>query len=259
MVERFYIKGGTPLKGEVSIGGAKNSVLKLMAAALLAKGESKIYNVPDLTDVNIMLSVIEQLGAKTHYDKVEKSVTIDATDLTSVTATYELVSKMRASFIVLGALVSRCKEAKVALPGGCAIGERRVDFHIRGLEALGAKIKIENGYVHAKAPKLAGAEVCLDLPSVGATENIMLASVLAEGSSRIQNAAQEPEIVDLANFLNTMGADIQGAGTSEIVINGVKQSDLHPIEYTTIPDRIEAGTFMTAIIATKGKGVIRNI
>ena len=259
MVERFYIKGGTPLKGEVSIGGAKNSVLKLMAAALLAKGESKIYNVPDLTDVNIMLSVIEQLGAKTHYDKVEKSVTIDATDLTSVTATYELVSKMRASFIVLGAFVSRCKEAKVALPGGCAIGERRVDFHIRGLEALGAKIKIENGYVHAKAPKLAGAEVCLDLPSVGATENIMLASVLAEGSSRIQNAAQEPEIVDLANFLNTMGADIQGAGTSEIVINGVKQSDLHPIEYTTIPDRIEAGTFMTAIIATKGKGVIRNI
>ena len=225
MVERFYIKGGTPLKGEVSIGGAKNSVLKLMAAALLAKGESKIYNVPDLTDVDIMLSVIEQLGAKTHYDKKEKSVTIDATDITSITATYELVSKMRASFIVLGALVSRCKEAKVALPGGCAIGERRVDFHIRGLEALGAKIKIENGYVHAKAPKLVGAEVCLDLPSVGATENIMLASVLAEGSSRIQNAAQEPEIVDLANFLNTMGADIVGAGTSEIIINGVKQNN----------------------------------
>ena len=259
MTEKYYIKGGTPLKGEVSIGGAKNSVLKLMAAALLAKGETKIYNVPDLTDVEIMLSVIAQLGAITHYDKKEKSVTIDATNLTSITAKYELVSKMRASFIVLGALVSRCREAIVAMPGGCAIGERRVDFHIRGLEALGAKIKIENGYVHAKVPKLAGTDIYLDIPSVGATENLMLASILAEGSTRIQNAAQEPEIVDLANFLNTMGADVNGAGTSEIVINGVKQDDLHPIEYTTIPDRIEAGTFMSAIIATKGKAIIKNV
>ena len=259
MADKYYIKGGTPLKGEVKIGGAKNSVLKLMAAALLAKGETKIYNVPDLTDVEIMLNVIAQLGAKTHYDKQEKSVTIDATDLTSVTAKYELVSKMRASFIVLGALVSRCKEAIVALPGGCAIGERRVDFHIRGLEALGAKIKIENGYVHAKATKLCGTDIYLDIPSVGATENLMLAGVLAEGSTRIQNAAQEPEIVDLANFLNAMGADINGAGTSEIVINGVKQEQLHAIEYTTIPDRIEAGTFMTAIIATRGKAIIRDV
>ena len=145
------------------------------------------------------------------------------------------------------------------MPGGCAIGERRVDFHIRGLEALGAKIKIENGYVHAKVPKLAGTDIYLDIPSVGATENLMLASILAEGSTRIQNAAQEPEIVDLANFLNTMGADVNGAGTSEIVINGVKQDDLHPIEYTTIPDRIEAGTFMSAIIATKGKAIIKNV
>lgn len=259
MTEKYYIKGGTPLKGEVSIGGAKNSVLKLMAAALLAKGATKIHNVPALTDVEIMLSVIEQLGAKTYYNKDEKSVTIDATDLTSITAKYELVSKMRASFIVLGALVTRCKEAIVALPGGCAIGERRVDFHIRGLEALGAKIKIENGYVHAKAARLVGTDIYLDIPSVGATENLMLASVLAEGSTRIQNAAQEPEIVDLANFLNSMGADISGAGTSEIVINGVKQEQLHPIEYTTIPDRIEAGTFMAAIIATKGKAIIKNV
>lgn len=259
MTEKYYIKGGTPLKGEVSIGGAKNSVLKLMATALLAKGETKIYNVPDLTDVEIMLSVIAQLGAVTHYDKKEKSVTIDATNLTSITAKYELVSKMRASFIVLGALVSRCREAIVAMPGGCAIGERRVDFHIRGLEALGAKIKIENGYVHAKVPKLVGTDIYLDIPSVGATENLMLASILADGSTRIQNAAQEPEIVDLANFLNTMGADVNGAGTSEIVINGVKQDDLHPIEYTTIPDRIEAGTFMSAIIATRGKAVIKNV
>ncbi len=259
MTEKYYIKGGTPLRGEVSVGGAKNSVLKLMAAALLAKGETKIYNVPDLTDVEIMLNVIAQLGAKTTYNKSEKSLTIDATDITSITAKYELVSKMRASFIVLGALVSRCREAIVALPGGCAIGERRVDFHIRGLEALGAKIKIENGYVHAKAAKLTGTDIYLDIPSVGATENLMLAAVLAEGSTRIQNAAQEPEIVDLANFLNTMGADVNGAGTSEIIINGVRQDNLHPIEYTTIPDRIEAGTFMTAIIATRGKAIIKNV
>ena len=259
MVEKFYIKGGTPLRGEVLIGGAKNSVLKLMAAALLAKGESKIYNVPELTDVEIMLQVINSLGVKTSYNKEEKSLTIDATEITNITAKYELVSKMRASFNVLGALVSRCREAIVALPGGCAIGERRVDFHIKGLEALGAKLKIENGYVHAKASKLIGAEICLDLPSVGATENLMLAGVFAEGSTRIQNAAQEPEIVDLANFLNAMGADIIGAGTSEIVINGVKPEDMHPIEYTTIPDRIEAGTYMAAIVGTKGKAVIRNI
>lgn len=259
MADKYFIKGGTPLRGEVTIGGAKNSVLKLMAAALLAKGETKIYNVPDLTDVEIMLNVIAQLGAKTSYNKSEKSLTIDATNITSITAKYELVSKMRASFIVLGALVSRCKEAIVALPGGCAIGERRVDFHIRGLEALGAKIKIENGYVHAKANRLTGADIYLDIPSVGATENLMLAGVLAEGATRIQNAAQEPEIVDLANFLNAMGADVNGAGTSEIVINGVRQEQLHSIEYTTIPDRIEAGTFMTAIIATRGKAIIKEV
>lgn len=259
MADKYKIQGGNQLKGEVCIGGAKNSVLKLMASAVLAKGKSKIYNVPELTDVGIMLEVINGLGVKTFHDKEEKSVTIDATDITSITAQYEYVSKMRASFIILGALVSRCKEAIVALPGGCAIGERRVDFHIKGLEALGAKIKIENGYVHAKASKLVGTDIYLDIPSVGATENLMLASILAEGATRIQNAAQEPEIVDLANFLNTMGADVTGAGTSEIVINGVKQEDLHPIEYTTIPDRIEAGTFMSAVAGTRGKAIIRNI
>lgn len=257
--EKFIVTGGTALKGEVSIGGAKNAVLKLMAAAVLAKGETLIHNVPDLTDVEIMLNVIQDLGTKTHYDKEHKTVAIDATDITSVTAKYELVSKMRASFIILGALVSRCKEAIVALPGGCAIGERRVDFHIKGLEALGADIKIENGYVHAKASKLKGAEVYLDIPSVGATENIMLAAILAEGETRIQNAAREPEIIDLANFLNAMGAEVSGAGTSDIIINGVSPDKLHPIEYTTIPDRIEAGTFMTAVVATRGKAVIRNI
>ena len=259
LTEKIRIIGGKQLKGEVFISGAKNAVLKLMAAALLVKGATKIYNVPELTDVVIMLNVLEQLGAKTTYDKKEKSIVIDATELTGVRASYELVSRMRASFVVLGALVGRCKEAVVALPGGCAIGERKVDFHIKGLEALGTTVKIENGYVHAKAKKLTGGDIYLDIPSVGATENIMLASVLAEGSTRIQNAAQEPEIVDLANFLNAMGADVNGAGTSEIVINGVKQNDLHAVEYTTIPDRIEAGTYVAAFIATRGKGIIRNI
>ena len=259
MNEKFCIKGGNPLKGEVKIGGAKNSVLKLMAAAILVPDAVKIYNVPDLTDVNIMLEVIRQMGIKIDYNKAEKSVVIDAKEIENVTAKYELVSKMRASFIVLGALVSRCKEAIVALPGGCAIGERRVDFHIKGLEALGAKIKIESGYVHAKASKLVGSDVYLDIPSVGATENIMLAAVLAEGSTHIQNAAQEPEIVDLANFLNSIGADIVGAGTSEITINGVKLDQLHSVEYSTIPDRIEAGTFMSAIVGTRGKAIIRDV
>ena len=259
MAERFKIQGGETLKGEVSIGGAKNSVLKLLAATILVKGSTKIYNVPQLTDVEIMLNVLSDLGAKYTYDKKEKSVVVDASNITSITAKYELVSKMRASFIILGALISRCREAIVALPGGCAIGERRVDFHIKGLEAMGAKIKIENGYVHAKVPKLKGTDIYLDIPSVGATENLMLASVTAEGSTRIQNAAQEPEIVDLANFLNTLGADISGAGTSEIVINGVKLENLHPAEYTTIPDRIESGTFMAAVVATRGKALIRNV
>lgn len=258
-MEKLTISGGRQLHGEVTISGAKNAVLKLMAASLLAKGVTKIYNVPELTDVTIMLSVLGQLGVKTAYDKVEKSVTLDTTNLTSIVAEYEYVSRMRASFIVLGALMGRCREAIVALPGGCAIGERRVDFHIKGLESLGAEIKIENGYVHAKAKKLVGTDIYLDIPSVGATENLMIAAVLAEGSTRIQNAAQEPEIVDLANFLNIMGADISGAGTSEIVINGVKPENIHAIEYTTIPDRIEAGTYMAAIIATKGKGIIRNV
>ena len=259
MAKKLKIKGEETLKGEVLKKKEKNAVLKILAATILVKGKTKIYNVPKLTDVDIMLNVLSDLGAEYIYDKQEKSVEVDASNITSITAKYELVSKMRASFIILGALMSRCKEAIVALPGGCAIGERRVDFHIKGLEALGAKIKIENGYVHAKASKLTGTDIYLDIPSVGATENLMLAAVLADGSTRIQNAAQEPEIVDLANFLNTIGADISGAGTSEIVINGVKPENLHTAEYTTIPDRIEAGTYMAAVVATKGKAIIRNV
>ncbi len=259
MSEKLIISGSRPLEGEVSISGAKNAVLKLMAAALLAQDVSIIHNVPELTDVEIMLDVLECLGAKCTYDKENKSVEIDAKNLTSVVASDKFVSKMRASFVVLGSLVGRMKEARVALPGGCKIGERRVNFHIKGLEALGAKCKIEQGYVHAKATELVGADICLDIPSVGATENIMLAAVLAQGTTRIQNAAQEPEIVDLANFLKAMGAQIEGAGTNEIVISGVRQNDLHGVEYTTISDRIEAGTYMSAIIASRGHGIIKNV
>ncbi len=257
--QRIIIEGGKRLSGEVSIGGAKNSVLKLIAAALLVNDISVIHNVPNLTDVETMLEVINYLGAKTKYNKEEKFIEIDATELNRNEACYELVSKMRASFVVLGSLLGRYKEAKVALPGGCSIGERRVDFHIKGLRALGAEVHIENGYVVAKASKLVGANIHLDMPSVGATENILLAAVLAEGSTRLQNAAQEPEIIDLANFLNSIGADVIGAGTSEIIINGVKPEDLKGTVYTTIPDRIEAGTYMAAVVATRGKAVIRNV
>lgn len=259
MDQKFIIHGGRKLKGEVSISGAKNAVLKLMAAALLLEDACEIHNVPELADVRIMVEVLKSLGAQVDYDTDEKKILIDASTLTGHEACYELVSKMRASFTVLGALLGRCKEAKVALPGGCSIGERRIDFHIKGLEALGAQIKIEGGYVIAKAKKLVGTTVYLDRPSVGATENIMIAAVLAEGSTIISNAAQEPEIVDLANFLNAIGGDVSGAGSSEIIINGVKQKDLHPTIYTTIPDRIEAGTYIAAVVATRGKAVIRNI
>lgn len=257
--ERIIIKGGRELRGEVFIGGAKNAVLKLMAAALLLDDICEIHNVPELSDVQTMIDVINHLGVKTEYKPKEKSLIIDATYITNYEACYELVSKMRASFNVLGALLGRCKEARVALPGGCAIGERRIDLHLKGLEALGAQVKIESGYVVAKASKLVGAEIHLDRPSVGATENLMLAAVLAEGSTIINNAAQEPEIIDLANFLNSIGADVSGAGTSEIIINGVKQKDLHSTVYTTVPDRIEAGTFISAIVATRGHAIVRNV
>ena len=259
MSEKLIIKGLNPTSGEVTIAGAKNSVLKLMAASLLCKGTNVIYNVPELTDVEIMLEVLNELGAKTKYDKNIKKVEIDATNLTNCVASQEYVSKMRASFCVLGALVGRLNEAHVALPGGCQIGERRVNFHIKGLEALGCTCKVENGFVVAKTNKLTGSIVCFDIPSVGATENIMMASVLADGTTIIQNAAQEPEIVDLANFLIAMGANIQGAGTNQIVIQGVKLEDLKPCEYITIPDRIEAGTYMSIIVASGGTGIIKNI
>lgn len=259
MSEKLIIKGQNPTKGEVTISGAKNSVLKLMAASLLCKGTCVIYNVPNLSDVDIMLEVLAELGAKTKYDKNLKKVEIDSTNLANCTASKEFVSKMRASFCVLGALVGRLNEARVALPGGCKIGERRVNFHIKGLEALGCECIIDDGYVVAKTNNLSGSIVCFDIPSVGATENVMMAGVLADGTTIIQNAAQEPEIVDLANFLKSMGAKIDGAGTSQIVITGVKLEDLKGCEYTTLPDRIEAGTYMSIIVSSGGSGIIKNI
>ena len=259
MNRRIIIEGSRELRGEVAISGAKNAVLKLMAAALLIKDVCIIRNVPDLSDVDTMLDLINCLGAKTRYDKEAQVIEIDARDICNCTADYAYVSKMRASFNVLGALLSRCGEAKVALPGGCAIGERRVDFHIKGLQLLGADVSIENGYVVAKSDMLTGADISLATPSVGATENIMLASIFAEGVTRIQNAAQEPEIVDLANFLNMAGADIIGAGSAEIIINGVEKGSLRGIDYTTIPDRIEAASYICAVCATGGDVIFKNV
>ncbi len=257
--KRIIIDGGKKLYGEVSISGAKNAVLKLIAAALLIEDVCLIHNVPDLSDVETMVDLINSLGAKTKYSKLSQTIEIDARDITNHIADYNYVSKMRASFNVLGALLSRCGEAKVALPGGCAIGERRVDFHIKGLQLLGAEVIIENGYVVAKAKNLNGADISLAIPSVGATENLMLASIFADGVTRIQNAAQEPEIVDLANFLNMAGADITGAGTSEITINGVKKGSLKGIEYSTIPDRIEAASYMCAVCAAGGEIIVKDV
>jgi len=259
LYQKIVIEGGRKLKGEVTISGAKNAALKLMAASIILGDTCELYNVPELTDVCTMTKLLKTLGAEVDYNKEEKKVIINAADIDNVEAHYDFVSTMRASFIVLGALLGRFHEAKVALPGGCSIGERRIDLHIKGLESLGAQVRIEGGYVIAKAKKLTGGKIYLDRPSVGATENIMLAAVLAEGSTILSNAAQEPEIVDLANFLNAMGCDVSGAGSSEIVINGVRQKDLKPLSYTTIPDRVEAGTYIAAIIATRGKAVIRNI
>jgi len=257
--EKLIIQGGNSLSGEVNISGAKNAVLKLMAASLLCNDICVIKNVPELSDVEIMIEVLSELGAVIDYDKINGILTIDSRNITSVVASDIFVSKMRASFVVLGPLVGRMREACVAMPGGCQIGERRVNFHIKGLQAMGCQCDIKDGYVYAVAHELRGADICFDIPSVGATENIMMAAVLASGTTVIQNAAQEPEIVDLANFLNAMGARIEGAGTNQIVVYGVNQEDLHGVEHATIPDRIEAGTYMSAIIATRGHAFIKNV
>ncbi len=257
LVQRLTIRGGNRLQGVVRVSGAKNAVLKTMAGALLAKDVSVIRNVPDLTDVHMMAEVIRHLGARVYISHQE--VVIDAREINTLEAPYHLVSQLRASFQILGPLLARFGNAKVSLPGGCAIGERRIDMHERGLKQLGAEVSFEHGYVQARANQLIGSRLYLDRPSTGATENIMLAAVLAEGQTVIDNAAQDPEIVNLADFVNAMGGRVYGAGTYQIVIQGVAPGDLHGAVCETIPDRLEAGTFALAGLATRGDVTIEGM
>jgi UDP-N-acetylglucosamine 1-carboxyvinyltransferase len=254
-MERFLIEGGARLHGEVEISGAKNAALKLVAGALLAPGKTVLHNVPRIKDVRTMLAVLEGLGAETFFHR--HTLEIDASDVDSYTAPYELVRQMRASIVVLGPLVARFGEAEVSAPGGCNLGLRKFNFHLDGLRALGAEVELDHGFIKATAPGgLKGSRITFEYPSVTATENVMMAAVLADGITVIENGAREPEVVNLAEFLNLMGAGIQGAGTGRIVIEGVEE--LHPVEWTVMPDRIEAGTFMMATAATGGDVAIRN-
>lgn len=258
MTEKLVIRGGLPLSGEVPISGAKNSVVKLMAAALLTPHAVRLTNVPDLSDVSVMAQMLTRLGRQV----IRQGDTLDIAEgeASCLEAPYELVSKMRASFNVLGALLGRYGQARVPLPGGCSIGKRGVDQHLKGIVGLGANANMAHGYVEADAGTgLKGAKIVLDMPSVGATENILLSAVLAEGSTVLSNAAQEPEIVDLAQFLNAIGADIHGAGTSEIIINGVGRHAMRGAEFTVMPDRIEAGTYLCAAVASGGELTITHM
>ncbi|MCW2724038.1 MAG: murA [Frankiales bacterium] len=252
-MDRFVVVGGARLAGEVSVTGAKNSVLKLMAASLLAEGTTRLTAVPDILDVAIMSEVLRRLGCT--VERGPGSVTIDVPTELSHEADYDLVRRMRASIAVLGPLVARCGQAKVALPGGDAIGSRGLDFHIAGLVKLGAHVESEHGYLIATAPRLTGAQVWLDFPSVGATENLLMAAVLAKGTTTIDNAAREPDIVDLCQFLVAMGASVEGIGTSTLVVEGVER--LSPVEHRTLPDRIVAGTWAMAATITRGDIYVR--
>ena len=257
-MEKLIINGGKALRGRVKISGAKNAVLPIIAAALLGQNvPSKLEEVPALDDVHTLSAVLEQLGVKAEFDADKNTLLVDSSQIASCEAPYDLVRKMRASFLIIGPLLARCGRAKISLPGGCAIGTRPIDLHLKGFEALGAKIDIGHGYIEAVAPEgLKGARIYLDFPSVGATENIMMAASMAEGTTIIENPAQEPEIIDLANYLNVMGARVRGAGTNVIKIEGVKS--LTGKNYTIIPDRIEAGTYMVAAAMTKGDVYIEN-
>ena len=257
-MEQLVIHGGNPLRGRVKIGGAKNAVLPIIAAALLgSRGASVLDDVPALEDVYTISSVLRSLGVKADYAAKEHRLTIDASKIATVSAPYELVRKMRASFLIMGPLLAREGRAEISLPGGCAIGTRPIDLHLKGFEALGAQIEITQGAIHASAPKgLKGARIYFDFPSVGATENVMMAASCAEGQTILENPALEPEIVDLANYLNVMGAHIRGAGTNRIKIDGVP--GLMAADYTIIPDRIEAGTYMVAAAMTGGDVFIEN-
>ncbi|HEY7723028.1 MAG TPA: UDP-N-acetylglucosamine 1-carboxyvinyltransferase [Pedococcus sp.] len=251
MAERFRVVGGASLQGEVAVWGAKNSALKLMAVALLAEGRSRLTNVPAILDVTIMAELLRRLGCSVAYDAPAGVVEIDVPAEIGHRADYDLVRALRASTAVLGPLVARCGAADVAVPGGDAIGSRGLDLHAAGLEALGAKVHVTHGFLVAEAPGgLHGAEIRLDFPSVGATENVLTAAVLARGTTRLENAAREPEIVDIAQMLTEMGAHITGAGTGTIEIEGV--DELRPVEHAVVPDRIAAGTWAFAAAATRG-------
>ena len=254
-MESFLVEGGTRLRGEVEASGAKNSALKLAAASLLAPGKTVLHDVPRIKDVKTMLAVLEGLGAETSFHA--RTLEIDASGVESFTAPYELVRQMRASIVVLGPLVARFGEAEVSAPGGCNLGLRKFNFHLDGLRSLGAEVELDHGFIKATAPRgLKGAEINFEYPSVTATENVMMAAVLAEGITIIENGAREPEVVNLAEFLNSMGARVRGAGTGRIAIEGVEE--LTPVEWTVMPDRIEAGTFLMATAATGGDVTIRN-
>ncbi|RJG24874.1 UDP-N-acetylglucosamine 1-carboxyvinyltransferase [Paenibacillus thiaminolyticus] len=250
MMSKFIVRGGKRLTGTVRVSGAKNSVLPIIAASLLGEhGVSVICDAPPLDDVKTIHHVLEKLGANLTYSN--ETIRVNAEHLHSYEAPYELVRKMRASFLVMGPLLARAGQARISLPGGCAIGTRPIDQHLKGFEAMGAQIGLGQGYIEAKVNgRLKGAKIYLDVASVGATENIMMAATLAEGTTTIENAAREPEIVDLANYLNKMGAKVRGAGTGVIRIEGVEQ--LHGAEHTVIPDRVEAGTYMVAAAMTGG-------
>ena len=257
-MEQLVIHGGNPLRGRVKIGGAKNAVLPIIAAALLgSRGVSVLEDVPALEDVYTIAAVLRSLGVQADYSAAEHRLRIDAAKIETVSAPFDLVRKMRASFLIMGPLLAREGHAEIALPGGCAIGTRPIDLHLKGFEALGAEIEITQGAIHASAPHgLKGARIYFDFPSVGATENVMMAASCAEGQTILENPALEPEIVDLANYLNVMGAQIRGAGTNQIKIDGVP--GLTAAAYTIIPDRIEAGTYMVAAAMTRGDVFIEN-
>ena len=257
-MEKLVINGGHRLQGRVKISGAKNAVLPIIAATLLGQDNPSLLDeVPALEDVHTITEVLNLLGVKADFDATKHQLHVDSSVIGSCEAPYDLVRKMRASFLIMGPLLARCGQAKISLPGGCAIGTRPIDLHLKGFEALGADIHIGHGYIEAAAPEgLQGAKIYLDFPSVGATENILMAASMARGQTILENPAQEPEIVDLANYLNVMGAKIRGAGTNVIKIEGVEK--LVGRDYTIIPDRIEAGTYMVAAAMTQGDVYIEN-
>ena len=255
-MEQYIIKGGIPLVGKVEIGGAKNAALAIIAAAIMTDETVIIDNLPDVRDINVLLDAMQDIGAEVIRED-RHTARINGGKINDCNVDSELIKKIRASYYLIGALLGKYKEASVPLPGGCNIGSRPIDQHIKGFEALGAKVDIEGGFIHAKAEHLHGAHIYLDMESVGATINIMMAASMADGNTVIENVAKEPHVVDVANFLNSMGANIKGAGTDVIRIKGVKE--LHRTEYSIIPDQIEAGTFMFAAAATCGDVLVKNI